>query len=84
MSDVDQPGLVMGRIALSSSDGINHTLRAWNMRLKKQLAEAQAQYSELVMQVGTKHEGESRHDTALRYLRQAERPSGCGCTKETT
>ena len=33
-------------------------------------------YSELVMAVETKHEGETRHHTALRYIREAEhRPS---------
>ena len=33
-------------------------------------------YSELVMAVETKHEGETRHQTALRYIREAEhRPS---------
>ncbi len=31
-----------------------------------------ALYHELLYQVGVKHPGESRHDTALRYLRQAE------------
>ena len=29
-------------------------------------------YSELLMAVGNKYEGETRHETALRYLRRAE------------
>ena len=31
------------------------------------------EYTELLMAVETKHPGESRHDTALRYIREAER-----------
>lgn len=30
-------------------------------------------YYELIMEVGNKYEGETRHQTALRYIRQAER-----------
>jgi len=29
-------------------------------------------YHELIMEVGNKHSGETRHETALRYIRQAE------------
>ena len=29
-------------------------------------------YNELIMQVGNKYEGESRHETALRYIKGAE------------
>ena len=32
-------------------------------------------YFELVMAVGNKHPGETRHQTALRYIRQSEAPS---------
>jgi hypothetical protein len=31
-------------------------------------------YNELIMAVAKKYQGESRHDTALRYIRQAELP----------
>lgn len=44
-------------------------------RKDKELAEAadlRAKYNELLMAVGRKHEGETRHQTALRYIRQAE------------
>lgn len=34
-----------------------------------------AKYFELLYAVATKHPGESRHDTALRYIRQREQPS---------
>ena len=33
------------------------------------------QYNELLMAVGNKYEGESRHETALRYIQEAERGS---------
>lgn len=32
-----------------------------------------AKYDELIMQVSLKHPGETRHETAVRYLRNAER-----------
>lgn len=37
-----------------------------------------ARYHELLMQVGHKYPGETRHQTALRYLRQAETQTHCG------
>lgn len=33
-------------------------------------------YSELIDAVGSKHPGESRHETALRYIREAEERTG--------
>ena len=36
------------------------------------------QYNELLMAVCRKYPGESRHETALRYIRQAESNSRCG------
>ena len=35
-----------------------------------------AKYAELIYAVGNKYPGESRHETALRYIRQAEQSSG--------
>ena len=35
-------------------------------------------YHELIMAVGKKYQGESRHQTALRYIRQAEAPDNNG------
>ncbi len=37
---------------------------------------AEAKYHELLYAVGNKHEGESRHETALRYIKQAETSGG--------
>lgn len=39
---------------------------------KERIAELEAKYQSLIMQVGTKHPNESRHETALRYIKQAE------------
>jgi hypothetical protein len=38
----------------------------------RELEELKEKYHELLYQVGKVHAGETRHDTALRYLRQAE------------
>lgn len=35
-----------------------------------------ARYFELIYAVGNKYAGESRHETALRYIRKAEEPNG--------
>jgi hypothetical protein len=40
------------------------------------LTALKALYHELLYQVGNKYPGESRHETALRYIRQAEQPRG--------
>ena len=58
----------------------------------KRLAEAQTKtarclelerdYHELILAVGNKWPNETRHQTALRYIRQAEEPRGeASCTK---
>ena len=39
---------------------------------KARIVELEAKYNELIYAVGNKHEGESRHETALRYIREAE------------
>lgn len=41
-------------------------------RLNDALQQLSAKYDDLLMQVETKHPGESRHDTAKRYIRNAE------------
>ena len=38
----------------------------------RRLHEVEKQYRELLYAVGNKYEGESRHQTALRYIQQAE------------
>lgn len=40
--------------------------------LRCRLRAVTAHYNELVMAVGLRFPGESRHDTALRYIREAE------------
>lgn len=42
----------------------------------------EARYWELLYAVSRKHPGESRHETALRYIQQAEQPSGGACACE--
>ena len=45
--------------------------------LRAELALLRSQYYELLYQVATKHENETRHETALRYIREREnRTSG--------
>ena len=38
-----------------------------------------SKYFELIMAVGNKHPGESRHQTALRYIKEAESRPGHLC-----
>lgn len=38
----------------------------------REVGELQAKYNELLLSVGNKYPGESRHETALRYIKQAE------------
>lgn len=49
--------------------------------LERRLNIAEAKYNELLMAVTRKFEGETRHDTALRYINQSELPS-CGIAAE--
>ena len=42
------------------------------VELEGQYAALREQYNQLICAVETKHEGESRHETALRYIREAE------------
>jgi len=53
-----------------------HELNEKNKELKAQHDRLVASYNELLYAVAQKHPNESRHDTALRYLREHERPSG--------
>jgi len=41
-------------------------------------------YFELIYAVGNKHPGETRHQTALRYIRQAEMADNSASAKEAT
>jgi seryl-tRNA synthetase len=44
--------------------------------LRRDLEEVREKYNELIYQVGNKFPEETRHETALRYLRNAERMQG--------
>lgn len=49
-----------------------------------EIARLQSQYHELIMAVGMKWPGESRHETALKYIRRAEQPvAGEGTAKQS-
>ena len=48
--------------------------------MMEKLRDCQSSYSELIMQVATKIPDESRHETALRYIQQAE-TSDNACAK---
>ena len=51
----------------------------YNHKFEKAIEEL---YSELIMEVSNKYPGESRHETALRYIREREERSSVGCSKE--
>jgi hypothetical protein len=44
----------------------------WESFIQELLDSQRAKYQELIMAVESKHEGETRHETALRYIKQAE------------
>ena len=54
--------------------GIDQLVRDRDAVLAK-LAQAEQSYHELLFAVGMKHAGETRHQTALRYIREREWPS---------
>jgi len=52
-------------------------IAAWNRRAPSPTdGETLAKYHELLYAVATKHPDETRHETALRYIRNAERGTG--------
>ena len=46
--------------------------------LIKLQAETQTKYYELLMAVGNRYRGETRHETALKYIKRAEEVNGLG------
>lgn len=44
--------------------------------------ERELRYEELIMAVGNKYPNETRHETALRYIRQAETQDDAPCEQE--
>jgi hypothetical protein len=59
--------------------GLYHRILAYGQ--EKEEPKPESKYMELIMAVGQKHPNESRHETALRYIREAER-SGEDYAKE--
>ncbi len=47
--------------------------------MRNERDEARKMYNELIFAVGMKHPSESRHETAKRYIRNAESLDGAGC-----
>jgi hypothetical protein len=43
---------------------------------QKEMREIKDKYQELILAVENKHQGETRHQTALRYIKNAEKSSG--------
>lgn len=80
--------VALAKFVMNAAEPEESAANAW--RMLKQLAHAvvdlyplQAevarltdQYSDLLMTVKWKHDGETRHETALRYIREAERSEG--------
>ena len=52
-----------------------------NHELETKVKELEDAYNELIYAVGTKYPDETRHQTALRYIRKAEQPEDCGDTE---
>lgn len=57
-------------------------LRTYALAQRERADRLQEQYHDLIMQVGKKHPGESRHDTAKRYIVNAEAPKPGDCTAQ--
>ena len=64
----------LGSMPVSCSD--LNALVAYCRALESRVADLSAKYDELIYGVGNKWRGETRHQTALRYIRQAETPAG--------
>ena len=67
------------RQAVSSGDFVRHVRPDGAQSVVylpgREVEELRAKYHELVFAVSRKHDGETRHDTALRYIREAEETS---------
>jgi hypothetical protein len=60
-------------------DGMRHGGLVYSSQEEKELDRVQTLYNELIYAVARKWPGETRHQTALRYIQQAEsRPAGVG------
>ena len=73
--------------AIENQQGLAEERRQFNRTidaLKAELAAKEQLYHELLYQVGMKYPNESRHETALRYLKRAEQQANgpAQCAKE--
>ena len=64
-------------------NGCDKLLRNERDTLQAELAAATKAYNELIYAVGMKHQGESRHQTALRYIREHENRNSGGPAMES-
>ena len=60
------------RLADALEDTLSHVWHDQAAAELRRLHEVEGRYHELLYAVGNKYEGESRHQTALRYIQQAE------------
>lgn len=58
-----------------STNGWGREVLKLSKQLARQVEALEAKYNELIHAVETKHPDETRHETALRYITQAESPS---------
>lgn len=59
----------------TAKEGLLSTFNSLITSTENDLLDVREKYNELVMAVGNKFEGETRHETALRYIRNAEQGS---------
>ena len=68
---------------LDQADAALNDLRTELSEAKAEIERLKGQYNDLLYQVSIKYPGESRHDTAKRYIQHAERVSDdASCEKE--
>jgi hypothetical protein len=74
--------LLSGEKAVHENDAPEYSPACWEETKladkDRQIAEARAQHHELLFAVARKHHGETRHETALRYIRERENSLGNG------
>jgi hypothetical protein len=66
-----------------SIEKVTNLLSSTRQQVQKEMVEIENKYQELIMAVGNKYSGETRHQTALRYIKNAE-SRDLSTAKETT
>lgn len=54
----------------------------WTTRAANEIEQLRRKYNELIMAVASKFPNETRHETALRYIKKAEEQKEGACAKE--